>query len=161
MAELNRLLEKLLAHKFSFVLVGGFAGVVHGSSQLTRDVDICMDLNPLVIKRLRAALADLHPVHRQTPRKLSFLEHPSNLTKVRNLYLQTDLGPLDILSEIINVGGFQTVADHAVTIDLYNHDCLVMNLDDLISSKKALGREKDRSAIVELQLIREKKSGRG
>ncbi|MFH1263085.1 MAG: nucleotidyltransferase [Pseudomonadota bacterium] len=156
MADLNRLLQRLLDRKFEFVLVGGFAGVLHGASQVTRDIDICMALDPSIIGQLRSELADLHPVHRQTPQKLSFLDHPTGLATVRNLYLQTDLGPLDILSEIIGVGPFDVVASGATTIFLYGMKCLVIGLDDLIASKEALGRDRDRLAVTELRAIRDK-----
>ena len=46
MNNLNSLLEILLANEIDFVLVGGFAGVVHGSTQVTRDLDICALVSP-------------------------------------------------------------------------------------------------------------------
>jgi hypothetical protein len=157
MANLNQLLERLLLARLEFVLVGGFAGVLHGSSQITRDIDICMDLNPKVIELLRKTLAGLHPVHRH-PKRLSFLDHPSDLTQVKNVYLYTDLGPLDILSEIKGVGGYTEVVKEAVSIPLFGHVCRVMGIDTLITSKRALEREKDRAMILELEVIRKRQT---
>lgn len=37
MKNLNDLLKRLLNHKIDIVLIGGFAGVVHGSTQVTQD----------------------------------------------------------------------------------------------------------------------------
>lgn len=156
MADLNRLLQRLLDRNHPFVLVGGFAGVVYGSSMVTRDIDICMPLDPSLIGKLRADLKDLHPILRQTQEKLSFLEHPTGLEKVRNLYLQTDWGPLDILSEIIGVGPFEVVASSAVPIPLYGKTCQVIHLNQLIASKEALGRDRDKIAVTELKAIRVK-----
>jgi len=41
MQNLRQLLERLLENKIDFVLVGGFAGVVHGATMVTQDLDIC------------------------------------------------------------------------------------------------------------------------
>lgn len=38
---LNLLLKALLEADLEFVLIGGYAAVVHGSSQVTRDLDLC------------------------------------------------------------------------------------------------------------------------
>jgi len=81
MPDLNRLLKLLLENKFEFVLIGGYASVLYGSSQTTRDVDICMEINSNVILRLRSVLSPFRPWHRQTPKKLTFLEHPSDIAE--------------------------------------------------------------------------------
>ena len=40
MTNLNELLKKLLSEKIEFVIVGGFAGVLHGATQVTQDLVI-------------------------------------------------------------------------------------------------------------------------
>jgi hypothetical protein len=47
-----------------FVVVGGYAGVLHGSTFVTNDLHVCAVLTPENVRKLRTALADLHPVHR-------------------------------------------------------------------------------------------------
>lgn len=66
-SDLNELLKLLLRDQFDFILIGGFAGVVHGSSQVTRDLDIAMLLTPEQIEKLRTSLKDIHPRHRMNP----------------------------------------------------------------------------------------------
>jgi hypothetical protein len=100
-------------------------------------------------------LRDFHPKLRITPQRLPFLEYPKNAAGLKNLYLETDLGIVDFISNITGVGDFHRVASKALTIQLFGHTCKVMGLEDLISSKIALGREKDRAMIKELQLISE------
>jgi len=39
--QLNRLIERLSDAGIDFVVVGGFAGVLHGSTLVTRDLDVC------------------------------------------------------------------------------------------------------------------------
>jgi hypothetical protein len=88
---LNNLLSLLLENKIEFVLIGGFAGVVHGSTQVTRDLDICALITPAQVEKLRAVLKDLHPRHRMNPVfKPSFLTEPKELGELKNIHLETD-----------------------------------------------------------------------
>jgi hypothetical protein len=56
MQDLNLLLETLLTHKLDFLVVGGFAAVVHGSSHVTKDLDITMLMTQENVDQLRSAL---------------------------------------------------------------------------------------------------------
>jgi hypothetical protein len=58
-------------------------------------------------------------VHRLTPRRLSFLEHPLPGENVANLYLATDGGVVDILSSILGVGDFARLRQRAVEVPLF------------------------------------------
>jgi len=40
-----KLIERLAKGGVKFVLVGGFAGVVHGCTYVTQDIDICCDFS--------------------------------------------------------------------------------------------------------------------
>jgi molybdopterin-guanine dinucleotide biosynthesis protein len=42
-SDLNQLLQRLCDAKLDFVIVGGFAATLHGSSLVTRDLDISLD----------------------------------------------------------------------------------------------------------------------
>jgi hypothetical protein len=107
------------------------------------------------IAKLRHALRDLNPTHRISSQRLSFLESDEPGVKWQNLYLQTDLGPIDILTSILGVGGFDRVNSAAVDIDLFERRVRVISVDDLIAAKEALGREKDKLAATELKAVRE------
>ena len=41
------------------MVVGGFAAVAHGVTQLTQDIDICCRMTPDNLMRLQGALSDL------------------------------------------------------------------------------------------------------
>jgi len=157
MKSLSDLLSVLSKANIEFVVVGGFAGVLHGSTLVTRDLDLCTVLTPDNIERLRATLQDFHPKHRMTPQKLSFLTVPPPGQKLNNLYLETDLGVVDFLTAIMGVGDFEQVRAHAEVVELNGHKVWVMGLDDLIQAKEAMNREKDRLAAKELRAIRSKK----
>jgi hypothetical protein len=147
MQSLHLLLQRFADTGLDFVVVGGFAGVLHGSSIVTNDLDVCAVLSPENVQKLRVALADLHPVHRMTPKKLSFLEHPARDTPVANLHLETDGGIVDVLANIAGVGDYERLRRNAATITLFGRSCRVMSLDDLITAKEAVGREKDLLAV--------------
>ena len=67
MQDLNLLLKTLLEHDLDFFIIGGFAAVVHGSSHVTKDLDISMLMTEENILQLREALKDLNPHHRMNP----------------------------------------------------------------------------------------------
>jgi predicted nucleotidyltransferase len=157
MQDFSVLLKKLAEAGLDFVIVGGFAAITHGSSYLTRDVDICAVLTSENIARLRAALADWNPKHRMTPQRLSFLVYPPAGQSVNNLYLQTDMGVVDIHSSILGVGDFERLKQSAEVVEIDGRPFRVMSLNDLIVAKEAMGREKDLLTAKELRAIAEKR----
>ena len=156
MSELNKLLQRLIDADVPFVIVGGFGGMLHGSSLVTRDLDVCAVLTEANVGKLRSTFSDLHPVHRHNPQRLSFLENPEPGVALKNLYLQTDLGPLDLMSSITGVGDYDRVASRSVEADLFGNKVRVIGIEDLIAAKETLGREKDLLAVKELRAILER-----
>jgi predicted nucleotidyltransferase len=151
---LKALLERLLAHDIDFVLIGGFAAVVHGSTLVTQDLDICAAITEPQIAKLREALKDLNPRHRMNrAANLSFLDHPRDLRGVQNIYLETELGILDILSKAEPAGEFEAIKSRSCEISLYGYKCRVISIEDLILVKEAMRRPKDLQAAEELRLI--------
>ncbi|MGE0383956.1 MAG: nucleotidyltransferase [Gammaproteobacteria bacterium] len=153
MTELNRLLQRLCDAEIDFVIVGGYAAMLHGSSMLTRDLDVCALLTGENVARLRAVFRDLRPTHRHHPGRLSFLDHPDPGVPLRNVYLQTDLGPVDVMTSITGVGGFEEVRRSAIRIEIFGRFVHVIDLRNLIRAKEALGREKDLISAKELRAI--------
>ncbi len=147
------LLQRLKTEGIDFVIVGGFAAVTHGSAYSTNDVDICAVLSPDNIARFRNALAEWNPQHRMTPQKLSFLTHPTGDAPLQNLYLRTEMGVLDVLSSVLGVGDFERLKAKAISIDVDGCELRVMSLEDLITAKEALGREKDLLTAKELRAL--------
>lgn len=157
MPSLHYLLQKLADAGVDFVIVGGFAGVLHGSAYVTDDLDICAILSAENVAKLRVALVDQNPVHRITPQRLSFLQYPPEGETVANLYLETDAGVLDVLGNVLGVGGYQELMRGAAEIPLFGRRVRVIGLEDLIRAKEALGREKDLLVAKELRAIAAKR----
>lgn len=142
MRDLEKLLTLLIDNEIRFVVIGGFAAVLHGSTYLTRDLDICLAVSPTEIERLRSCLKDIHPVDTST---------------TKNIYLHTDLGTLDILTDVAGVGNYEAVLKNAIQITLFNRPLSVISAADLIRCKKTLGRDKDLLVVAELEAALEKK----
>ncbi|MFZ4714712.1 MAG: nucleotidyltransferase [Bacteriovoracaceae bacterium] len=153
--DLNYLLKTLLDHDIEFILIGGFASVVHGSNLVTQDLDICAIISKEQIEKLRLALKELRPTHRMNLDKIiSFNDKPLPNEQVQNIYLQTDAGVLDIFINVTGVGNFDELKKNAISIPLFGKSCLVISLDDLIKAKAAMPRAKDKFVLEELLKIK-------
>jgi predicted nucleotidyltransferase len=153
----NGLLQRLSDASIEFVVVGGVAAVLHGSSTVTRDLDVCATLSDENLQKLRNAFEDLHPVHRISSPRMSFLETPGPGVSLKNLYLQTDLGALDLLGSITGVGDLDHVRASAIEVELFGRKVKVMGLEQLIMAKEAVGRPKDLQTAMELRVILSRK----
>lgn len=153
MQNFGQLLQRLSEAGLDFVIVGGYAAISHGSSYLTRDVDICALLTEENLTKLRKALAEWNPKHRMTPQKLSFLLYPPTGQPLNNLYLKKDRGVLDIISSVLGVGDFKRLKENAEELEVDGQLYRVISLGDLITAKEAMGREKDLLTAKELRAI--------
>jgi predicted nucleotidyltransferase len=154
------LLQRLADSGVDFVVIGAYAGVLHGSSLVTRDLDICALLTAANVEKLRTALQDVHPEHRMTPQRLSFLTTPKFGEAVNNLYLKTDWGVVDILSSVLGLGDFDRLKSKAEQLAIGGRICRLISLEDLIIAKEAMGREKDLLAVKELRALAAKRAQR-
>ncbi len=155
------LLERLIRHQVDFVVIGGFAVIAHGVSLLTEDLDVCCPFDEAGVQRVHGAVADLHPVHRLTPQKLPFELTPDLLATLKNVYLTTDLGILDCLSNVKGVGEFDVVKKHSIVVDLPIGPCRILDLATLIRSKEAVGEVKDLQAVRLLKAVQERRGQKG
>lgn len=155
MENLNLLLERLLKAQVDFVLVGGYAAVLHGSSQVTHDLDICAVMTEPELSKLKSALIGLDARHRMNPSFQPPLEdYPKRAGEIKNFFLKTKAGVLDILDEVAPAGTFEEIKRRSIGIKLFGHDCRVISLDDLIRVKQSMNRPKDRFVLEELMEIK-------
>src|SRR5438132_13339861 len=112
------LLLRLRVHAVDFVIIGGFCGIIHGVSLVTKDLDVSCRFTPANLRRIESAVKDLHPFHRLTANKLPLELTDELCGSLRNLYLQTDLGKLDCLSEVKGVGDYDAVLMRSVLFTL-------------------------------------------
>jgi len=159
MHELTRILPRLAANKVEFIVAGGLAVVLHGSSLMTRDIDVVCRFTPDNLERLFLALEELKPRHRMTAQKTPFTREQALSGTLRNLYLSTDWGQLDCLGEIKGLGSYDACLAASESFALGEEDFRILTLDALIVAKRAMQRPRDLHAVLELEAIRERRRG--
>jgi hypothetical protein len=149
------LLQRLQQANVDFVLVGGFAAAVYGCTLVTQDIDICCDFSQENLLRLQKALDGIHPIHRMTPNRIKLELTIDNAVHFKNLYLDTDLGPLDCLSSIEGLGNFKQVVSVSRQIESEGIRLSILTLDALIKAKETINRPRDQQAVIQLKTIKE------
>jgi hypothetical protein len=134
-----------------FVIIGGWSAVLHGSSYITNDLDICFARNRENCIRLAAVLAQYHPRLRDLPSGLPFVWDAATLSNGTIFTLTTDLGVIDLLAEVTGIGDFAQVKRRSVAVHAFDRDVWTLDLAALIQSKRAAGRDKDRALLPELE----------
>jgi hypothetical protein len=151
------LLTRLRATGLDFVVIGGVCVVYYGAPMATFDLDICCPFGETNVRKIESAVRDLHPVHRLTANKLPLEETRSSFGSLKNIYLQTDFGKLDCLGEVAGVGNFEAVKERSITAKFAYGEFRFLNLEALITAKKAVGRERDLEAVRWLECVKEKR----
>lgn len=140
-----------------YVLVGGFAAVIHGSPYVTFDVDVVPEQSPANLERLSAALRDLdaHVWTASQPEGLPFHHNAESLARAELWNLITRHGRLDLTFRPSGTAGFDDLARDAVHLVVLEVGVDVASLADVIRSKEAAGREKDRLVLPVLRRLLE------
>ncbi len=158
MIDFKQFLTALTDSEVEFIVVGGVAAYIHGSARLTNDLDIVYRRTHENLARIVSALAPLNPYLRGAPPGLPFRFDEDTLARGLNFTLTTTLGDLDLLGEIAGGGNYENLIGDAQKVKLYEVDCLCLNLEKLIATKRAAGRPKDFETIAELESLREEQS---
>jgi hypothetical protein len=151
----EEMLRVLAEHGVRSVLIGGFAAVIHGSPYVTTDIDVVPDASTENLERLSSALRELHARvwTPGEPEGLAFDHDPASLAGARTWNLVTDLGRLDITFEPSGTAGYADVARDAVRLTILGVKVDVASLADVIRSKEAAGRDKDRLVLPVLRRL--------
>jgi hypothetical protein len=150
MPDLEKLLERLIQHDVEFVLIGGYAAMMHGAPNATLNVEVCSPMHWENVEKIQAALADLDPVHRETPH-IPFKVREG----LKNCYLSTTLGKIDFLGLVSGVGDYSEAAAHSIEMELPIGKLRVLDCESLIRAKLAAGREKDLLVVKQLRAMLE------
>lgn len=148
------MLTGLTRKKVKFVVVGGVAGVAHGSSRVTNDLDICydaLDRNNLVA--LGNLLASWNAYPRGVEPGLPFIMDDRTLRGAPILTLTTTEGDLDVLDQIAGVGPYAAVRQHSEKITALGVSFRVLDLPSLVKAKRAAGRPRDFDHLPELEAL--------
>jgi predicted nucleotidyltransferase len=156
-ASLEQVARLLNEHGVRYIVIGGWAALIHGVARSTNDVDIVYARDADNLRRLVDALRPWNPYLRGAPPGLPFRWDEATLQAGLNFTLTTNYGDLDLLGEVTGGGGYEQLLSFTEEIAAFGLTCRVVTLERLIQLKRAAGRAKDLEAIAELQALLEER----
>ena len=147
------ILAVLERHGVDFVLIGGLAGLAHGSQYPTQDLDLAYGRSPANLEHLAAALSEIGATLRGAPKGLPFLLDARTLAAGANFTFDTTFGSVDILADPAGAPDYPALRAQGVEMRLFGLVVRVTNLDHLIAMKEAAGRPKDLLMASEYRAI--------
>ena len=152
----ERIIRTLSRHKVRFVLIGALAARLHGFPRLTADADITPAGDRTNLERLAKALNDMNAkVYTEAvPEGLVFDCSGPTLARAMMWNLVTDAGRIDIAFKPAGTTGYDDLAKGAEKFEAYGVRFLAASVADIIRSKKAANRPKDREDVAILEAMR-------
>jgi predicted nucleotidyltransferase len=148
------MLGALTKKKIRFVVIGGVAAAVHGSSRVTNDLDICYDAGDRSnVEALAALLAKWEAYPRGVDKNLPFIMDERTLRGAPVMTLATTEGDLDVMDRVAGVGDYADLRKHSEKIAALGVSFRVLDLPSLIKAKRAAGRPRDFEHLPELEAL--------
>lgn len=151
--ELAPLLKTLVGHGVDFVIVGGMAGLIHGSAYPTFDFDVAYARDDANLERLSRALQELRVTLRGAPADLPFTPDVRSLENGANFTFETGFGMFDVLGDVAGIRAYEDLRSEASIVEVEGFAVRVASIDHLIAMKKAANRPKDRLMVEEYIVI--------
>lgn len=145
-----RILRVLLRHRVRFVVIGGIAGRLWGSTTVTNDLDICYARDRDNLRALAAALKELKARLRGAERDLPFVHDERTLEMGDHFTFTTLGGNFDCLGTPAGTAGYESLARTATAMELGKLNVPIAALEDLLLMKRAAGRLKD---LIEAEVL--------
>jgi hypothetical protein len=145
-----------------YVVIGGTAAVIEGATHVTFDLDITPDRARDNLDRLAAALRRLNARLAEVPDEVaaSFQLDGATLGNGSIWTFMTDYGRLDVAFEPSGTQGYKDLQRGAHRTEIDGVHILVAALEDVIRSKEAANRERDRAVLPDLRRALELKRRR-
>ncbi len=156
--KVERILSALNSAGVNYLVIGALAATLQGSPLRTDDLDICPADDPDNLTRLATALTTLDAKGWDPRKELARdLVFDREVLEVDRLWiLITKYGPLDIVFDPAGTGGYRDLSSSAVTLEIDGLTVRAAALADVIRSKEATGREKDRQQLPVLRRLAER-----
>ena len=153
----EELIRRLVDARIDFVIIGGLAAQAHGSTSITRDLDVCIPRDLATLERLAIVLRDIAAVRRGLPAGAPPMPPLDARTLLAGslFTLDTAYGPFDLLANPDPRFDYETLRRSALSTSLLGMPVCFASLDDLIAMKRAAGRPKDRVELEILGALRE------
>lgn len=148
-ADLRALLTPLVRHGVDFVLVGGMAGISHGSNYPSYDLDVVYARDRDNVARLVEALREIGVRLRGAPADLPFLLDAKTIENGSNFSFVTPYGDFDILGHADGMPGYDELRTEAPMREILGLEVRVASIDHLIAMKRAANRPKDKLMVEE------------
>jgi predicted nucleotidyltransferase len=157
LSQLERVLDVLDKHAVDYIVIGGQAEVLLGSSRVTYDTDFAYSRSLINLQRLTAALSDLQVRLRNVPEGVPFLIDSRTLQAGCNFTFECSLGNIDFLGYVEPIGDFSQLLPHAEKVALGGRTIRIIGLEDLIRIRNHLRRPRDRESLPILLAIRQRR----
>ena len=146
------ILAELERNGVGCIVIGGMAAYLQGSPLPTEDVDVVPDTAVDNLTRLSAALTALDArIRNGDEPALPFAHDATSLAGSTFWNLTTTFGDLDISFRPSGTQGYADLRRDAIEVTLRGTPVLLASLADVIRSKEAAGRDKDRRALPVLR----------
>jgi len=139
-----KIIESFNKHKVNYVIIGGYAVILHGFLRATEDIDIVLSMTQENVSNFQNALTSVY----EDPeiKEISFLE----LQKYPVIrYGTPDNFYLDIISKIGELFSFENI--EIVTKKINNTKIKFASVKSLYAMKKNTYREKDKIDVLFLK----------
>ena len=148
------ILDALIAHGVDFVVIGGIAGILRGSSYPTYDLDVAYARDVENLERLASALVELGATLRGAPPNLPFILDAKTLENGAHFTFDTPHGAIDILTDPDGAPKYDELKKEAGEPQpLEGVLVYAASLDHLIGMKEAAGRNKDKLMASEYRTL--------
>lgn len=147
------IIKLLTARGVDFVVIGGYAAVLHGSPRVTNDLDICYAKDAANLAALGRCLTDMDAQPAGVGDKVPFVADERTLARIELLTLETTLGPLDVMRSPTGAPSYVRMRERAERYDVDGMVVRVAAIPDLLAMKRAAGRRKDLADVEELETI--------
>jgi predicted nucleotidyltransferase len=151
--EVDKLLGPLVRQGVDFVVVGGMAGLAHGSNYPSFDVDVAYARDGANLERLVAALKEIGVTLRGGPPRLPFQLDVQTLQNGANFTFVTPYGDFDVLADIGGIGSYEQLRASSGEKEIAGVQVRVASIDHLIAMKRAANRTKDQLMLEEYIVI--------
>lgn len=149
------MLGQLASHRVRFMVIGGVAAQLHGSSRLTKDLDVLYDTAPDNLEVLARLLTRWRSYLRGVEPGLPFTPDARTIKSIEVLTLQTEHGKLDVFQRVAGIGTYSDGLALMEPIPIADFAVNVLSLDALIKSKQTAGRPRDLTEVLELKTMRD------
>lgn len=147
--EAGPLLDALDRKEVDFVVIGGVAGLAHGSAYPTYDLDIVYARGRRNLERLAAALRNIGVTLRGAPDDPPFQVDSRTLEAGMNFTFITEFGVFDILGQVDGVRDYDELRSRAEVQSVGGIPVKVASLNHLIGMKRKVDRSKDQLMVEE------------